>query len=140
MCVCIWRQSSGMSTTFIEVAYETLYLVHLWVKVVFYPNHTTAWVFKVWYKNPWETPRTFSEVFEVIIILRCHLPFLLSFSCENTGQFCRDHMMYDVVPLGVQKTNKRIQLSSIKLGVKGIYKNVKQQHSSHCLFQICYLC
>ena len=69
-----------------------------------------------------------------LIILSHYLLFMLSLLCECPMQFSRDRVMCDNSSRLNAKADMRTQLSSIKLHIKDVYKNVKQCHSSPQFF------
>lgn len=79
----------------------------------------------------------FHEVRTIFItILRFYWPFSLSFFHKCTVKFSRGYLTCDIVSDWILKqADMRIQLSSIKLNIKEICKNVKQCYSSfgHCV-------
>ena len=69
-----------------------------------------------------------------LIILSHYLLFMLSLLCECPMKFSRDSVMCDNSSRLNAKADMRTQLSSIKLHIKDVYKNVKQCHSSPQFF------
>lgn len=55
---------------------------------------------KLWSRDPLQTLKILSEIQEVktifVLILRCYLPFVLSFFCKCTVEFSKGYMIYDI--------------------------------------------
>ena len=86
--------------------------------------------FKVWTGIPQEL---FQVMTFLLMILRCHLPFSLFVSWMYSGVFQRLCDVWEHNRLS-SEADMRIQLSSIKLEIKEISKNVKQHHFGDFIF------
>lgn len=68
---------------------------------------TRSVIQKLWSRDPLETLEILSGIQEVktifILILRCYLPFVLSFFCKCTVEFSKGYMMYDITADRLQK-------------------------------------
>lgn len=87
-------------------------------------------VLKVWSGVSWVSWRLFQEIHKVktlfLIILKYYLLFILPCSRVYAVEFTRGYMMCNIYHNRSNVEDRRIQLSSIKLGIKLICKNVKQ--------------
>lgn len=65
-----------------------------------------------------------------------HLPSILPFSHEGTGEFSRENsaISQQILISDIGEADMKIQLFPMKLVIKKVCKNAKQFNSSHSIF------